>query len=207
MRTFLALSWLALLPLKASAAPILFLQLNTLVTVPAGVDVLLPAVIINGGSESIEFGCAKVPCGGPDFGVSIISAFGEGLNALQPELLDASGNGFHEQFAGLTLAPGGSFNFSFVNINFDPTISVGNPLGNVLHPTFGFRFEGYRADVPITISTGDALSFGGNVTVPLTTSLSPVPEPPSLVLMAIGLIGSIVLAANKAAEDRLNHRL
>jgi len=203
MRTFFALLSLALLPVTASAAPILFLQLNTLVTVPAGVDVLIPAVIINGGSESIEFGCAKVPCGGPSFGVTIISGFGEGLNALQPELLDASGTSFIEQFVGLTLAPGGSFNFSFVRINFDPTIPVGNPLGNILHPTFGFFFEGYRADVPITISTGDALFFGGNVTVPLTTSSSPVPEPPSLVLMAIGLIGSIALATSKAADDRI----
>src|SRR5688572_17568374 len=163
-----ALSLLCWLPSAATATPILSFTISPSITLATNVDVLIPAAITNVGTASIDFGCARTPCGGPDFGVGISAGPNEGLNALQVRILNSAGTGFYEQFVELQLDPGESFNFLFAVFNFDPSITIGNPLGTLLHPTFSFRFEDYFARVPALVAAGVETAFAPSVTVPVS---------------------------------------
>src|SRR5262249_41247910 len=112
------------------------------ITVVANVDVLIPAVIINRGVTAIDFDVVSAILG-------VRAAPGEGLNALNFEFLMIS-----EQFGGLILEPDERFDFIFGKINFDPSNSIGNPLGTALHPTFTFQIDTEVAGLASTISIG-----------------------------------------------------
>ena len=152
------------------------------IDVTQNVVVPIPAAIINRGSDPLVFGCALVSCGGLDFGASVTAPFGEGLDALQFSFTSS----FYPQFVGLVLQPNQRFDFLFGTIDFDPSVSVGNPFGTVLHPIFGFRIDDAFASVPVTITAGDHTSFAPPIFAPSSSS-SVVPEPSTFLLLATGV--------------------
>ena len=153
-------------------------------TVLANQPVDIPAVIINTSSTPIDFMCSVGRCGG-FHGVGAVLPT-EGLNAL-----NISFDNILNQFVGLVLAPSERFNFTFMNITFDPSNPIGNPSGTTLHPTFFFNLQGGTAAIPTTISVGNQVSFAPFTFVSSTGMLcgqpNPVPEPsmlwPSLAAM------------------------
>src|SRR5450631_4465505 len=66
------------MPSPLMATPFAF-GFSPAITVPANQEVLIPAAIINLGASTIDFGCAFVACGGPEFGAGVAAAPGEGL--------------------------------------------------------------------------------------------------------------------------------
>ncbi len=158
------------------------------ITVRANERVLIGAAIVNRGTDTLNFGCARVSCGGLDFGAGVSDGSGEGLNALNFMFLEPRGDSFYSQFAGITLVAGERFDFLFGTIYFDPSNPIGNPLGTVLHPTFSFRFGADIALVTSTVSVGTDAVFSpfkfsdGNAPTTL-------PVPSSLLLIGSGLVG------------------
>jgi hypothetical protein len=180
-------------PRSALAIPFEF-GISSSITVVANVDVLIPAAIINRGAAPIAF-CASVSCPEANYGAIVMAGPEEGLNALNFVFLNSGTEGFFAQFVGVTLPPNGRFDIIFGKINFDPSISVGNPLGTVLHPTFGFQLDQIFARVDSIVSVGTETTFS-----PLTFSRSEssVPEPPmTLLLLGAGIVGLII--ARRAA--------
>ena len=150
-------------PECALASPFDF-GFSSSITVVANVDVLIPAVIINHGVTAIDFDSATHI-------LAVQAAPGEGLNALNLEFVRVS-----EQFGGLILEPNERFDFIFGKINFDPSNSIGNPLGTILHPTFSFRVDTEEAGLASTISIGAETTLSPLTFVPSTGPLMSVPE-------------------------------
>jgi hypothetical protein len=148
------------------------------ITVVANVDVLIPAAIINRGDTAIDFNCAAAACGA--FGLLVQAEPGEGLNALNFEFLFPS-----SQFAGLILESNERFDFIFGEINFDPSVSIGNPFGTILHPTFTFRLDNSdTANLTSTISIGVETAFSPLAFV-ASTPVNPLPETGSALLYSV----------------------
>jgi hypothetical protein len=155
----------------------------------ANQDTAVPAAITNLGATALQFGCARVPCGGLDFGAGVAAAQGEGLNALNFFFGPTRdfGFSFFDQFVGLTLAPGQRFEFTFGTIEFDPSNPVGNPFGTALHPTFDFRIDGDFASVNSVVAIGPETTFASFIFS--ESPLGPVPEPATLVFWGMSLVG------------------
>jgi hypothetical protein len=162
------------------------------ITVIANQTVSIDAAIINTCSTPLDFGCGSFLCGGLSFVAYVTAGPGEGLNALNFSF------GSFTPFIGLLLAPNQRFDFVFGTVDFDPSVTIGNPFGTVLHPNFGFKIaplpgaEAFDARVPTTISIGDQVSFSP-ITFVAATPGGVVPEPSSLVLLGTGLLGSLAL--------------
>ena len=147
------------------------------ITVVANVDVLIPAAIINRG-DAIDFDCA--PAGCRAFGLLVQAGPGEGLNALNFEFLFPA-----SQFAGLILESNERFDFIFGKISFDPSVSIGNPFGTILHPTFTFRLDNSdTASLPSTISIGVETAFSP-LTFVASTAVNLLPETGSALLYSV----------------------
>lgn len=144
------------------------------ITVRANESVVIPGSITNTGDTAIEFGCAITTCGGLDFGASIDRGPGEGINALN----FSTGGSFYSQFVGVVIAPSDTFQFAFGTITFNPLETAGNPLGTILHPTFGFDFRNppVLASLPTTITAGEQVSFAPFTFVSSVVGL-PTPDP------------------------------
>jgi hypothetical protein len=197
---------LSLIPSSAMADPFAFGMYSSMTLVP-GLDTQILGNLINTGAKDIDFGCARASCGGLDFGASIAAGPGEGLNALQIGRTDPTGSFFYSQFPDVVIHPGEGFTFIFATLNFDPTITVGNPFGTVLHPTFGFRIGSAHAEVPTVITTGPETAFGPIKFVEASMPPAPVPEPSAAALLGSGLIGLLLVSAigrgdSRAAEER-----
>jgi len=185
-----------LIATPAMAIPFDF-GVSTSVTVIAYQRVSIGAAIINRSDTSIDFGCALVECGGLDFGAGLAAGPGEGLDAL-----NFSFGSFYSQFVDLVLAPDERFDFTFGTIDFDPSITDKTVSVSVLHPIFQFRIghgpEEEFASLPATISVGDHVEFGP-ITFVHSSPTPPVPEPSSLSLLAMGLLGMVAFAARRRA--------
>jgi hypothetical protein len=142
-------------PATADADRISFaLGMSTDITVPAGERVTLPALLMNTGTEPIDFGCARTACGAP-------FSFGWGMAARGPdetmEPLHFTFPVTFEQFENVTIPAGGSFSFVYGSIRLDPFTSPQHP--------FAAFFMGEGADEmmaihALTIMTGSHLEFG-----------------------------------------------
>jgi hypothetical protein len=187
-KTVLSLIVGLLLSTPAMADPVSFeFGFSPSITVIANQTTSIAAAIINTSNIPLDFGCAFVTCGGLRFGVAADAGPGEGLDAL-----NLSFGSFSNQFAGLVLAPFQRFDFTFGTIDFDPSVTLGNPFGNVLHPTFSFYIDRLYANVPSTISVGDQVSFS-----PLTFVSAPEPEPSSFALLVTGMLALLAFAARR----------
>jgi hypothetical protein len=168
------------------------------ITVMPNIDVVIPAAIINRGSDSLLFGCALVPCGGLDFGAGLSNGPGEGLNALQFTFFDPEAIAFYQQFVGLVLLPNQRFDFLFGKMNFDPSIVLGNPSGTILHPTFDFRIDNAFSYIPVVIQVGEQTTFAP---LEFQPSESVVPEPNSLVLLGTAGFGLLYKMRRRRKQD------
>ncbi len=159
------------------------------ITVVANVDVLIPAAIINRGDTAIDFDCAAAACGA--FGLLVQAGPGEGLNALNFEFLFPA-----SQFAGLILESNERFDFIFGKISFDPSVSIGNPFGTILHPTFTFRLDNSdTANLTSTISIGVETAFSPLAFVASTPG-DPLPETVSALLyLVLGFLATMATIA------------
>ena len=156
-------------------------------TVFANQPSFIPAAIINTANTPLNFGCASASCGGLSVGAAVgAGRFPEGLNALNFQFGSGSPESLLSQFSGRTLAPNETFNFTFGTVNFNPSESIGNPFGTVLHPTFSFDIDQVSASIPTTISVGEQVSFSPFSFVAATATTS-APEPSTFLLFACGL--------------------
>jgi hypothetical protein len=133
------------------------------ISIPANTPTLLPASIINRSGAVINFGCARVPCGGPDFGASAPSVVNGSFT------FPNAGNDFYDQFVGLVLDPNEQFNFSIGLLEVNSSF-----LASAL--TFGFRFEDERAFVSPLVTQGQT-AFGPTLFT-ASTAIPTLPELP-----------------------------
>ena len=184
---------------SANADPISFtLGMSSDITVPANQRVTIPALLINTGTDPLEFGCGLVSCGGLDFGVSMTAGPNETLGPLDVQFPE-----FYQQFENVTLAIGQTLPFAFASIQFDPSSTT------VLHPivTFGMR-EGethLRALIALTIRVGPELEFGPLSFDPASTvGLAPIPEPATFVmLVSVGAAAGLARARRVLKRPRV----
>jgi hypothetical protein len=165
-------------PSVSRADPIQFqFGISPSFTIVAGQEAPILAAIVNTGTNALEFGCARVPCGGLDFGAGFAPAtdfpvefnFGPSGN---------DGFSFYDQFVGLSLDPGGRFDFVFGRL------TVFAPLGTEFYPGWNFQFGRTMAR---TLSIGRIGTEVRSTPLEFVDSPPVVPEPTTLLLTGSGL--------------------
>jgi hypothetical protein len=146
-------------------------------TIVEGQEAFIPAAIVNTGLSALEFGCARIPCGGLDFGAS----FGAGTLFQNQFEFGPSGTGavsFYDQFVGLTLDPGERFDFVLGRL------AVFAPLGTEFHPMLTFRIQEPVAFFSSIGRIGTEVRFSP---LEFVDNRPVIPEPTTLLLMGSGV--------------------